>query len=213
MTRVFTEGRGPAIWLLDDGETAEALWAALPHDFSLLAAGAADWERDYSPWPAPALRQGGGDFPGGGPAYLRALLAELPRAEAALGYRPPARGMIGYSLAGLFALYALVEAEAFHMAASVSGSLWYDGWTDYLAARPLRPGSRVYLSLGSREAKSGSPRMRTVADQTAATAAILQAGGAEVRQESNPGGHFTDPPDRMAKALRWMMEQGQGTRD
>ena len=38
----------------------------------------------------------------------------------------------GYSLAGLFALWAAWNSGYFRRVASVSGSLWYPGFTDYI---------------------------------------------------------------------------------
>lgn len=42
------------------------------------------------------------------------------------------RAICGYSLGGLFALYAFVNDERFDACASISGSLWYQGWMGYL---------------------------------------------------------------------------------
>ena len=42
------------------------------------------------------------------------------------------RAICGYSLGGLFALYAFVNDEHFDACASISGSLWYQGWMGYL---------------------------------------------------------------------------------
>ena len=46
-------------------------------------------------------------------------------------------GIAGYSLAGLFALYALYKTDAFTRVASMSGSLWFPGIMGIPAALSL----------------------------------------------------------------------------
>ena len=58
----------------------------------------------------------------------------------------------GYSLAGLFSLYSLHELDL-DGAISVSGSLWQEGWLEYLKNHPIK-NKRIYLSLGSKEHKT-----------------------------------------------------------
>lgn len=195
----------PCIWLIGDTPD-ESLKQLCAGRCTLLHREAENWNRDLSPWPAAALREGDEAFSGGADTFLRRISAELTGLEAALGLQPCWRGIIGYSLAGLFALYALTKSELFSRAASVSGSLWFEGWTDYLAATPLGAGKHIYLSLGSKEAKSGNPRMRSVADCTERTLALLQSRGAAATYVRNPGGHFTDPEGRMARAIDWLLQ-------
>ena len=76
----------------------------------------------------------------------------VPSVEARLGFSPVSRAIAGYSLAGLFALWAVFQTDVFDRAASVSGSLWYDGFTDYINSSVSPSGLRqIYLSLGDRE--------------------------------------------------------------
>lgn len=94
----------------------------------------------------------------------------------------------------------------FAAAASCSGSLWYPGWMDYLASAAVPEGSRVYLSLGEREAQSKNKMMARVGDVTRETAAFYAASGA-VRDATlvwHPGGHFADPAGRLAAGIAWL---------
>lgn len=204
MRNLFTSGRGPLLVLIDGGETAARLWESGLPDCSLLVFPAGDWDRDLTPWPAPGLGRERADFGGGADAFLAALLAAAAEAEASLGYNLPARGLLGYSLGGLFALYAGTRTDTFSLLGSVSGSLWYDGWCGYLAGQPCRA-ERVYLSLGVKEPKSGPPRMRRCGSCTEETEALLRAGGAETVYERNPGNHFTDPECRLRRAILWLL--------
>ncbi|MBQ6125309.1 MAG: hypothetical protein IJL13_07895, partial [Spirochaetales bacterium] len=61
--------------------------------------------------------------------------------------------------------------------------------------------SKVYLSLGDREAKTRNPVMSTVQDNTEKMAELLKKRGADVSYELNPGNHFQDPELRMAKGI------------
>ena len=196
-------GGGSLVVLLDDMETAEKLKPLLP-ECSLLSFPAPDWDRDLTPWAAPGLSRKGPDFGGGAEAFLEGLLAAVTEAEAALPAPPETRLLMGYSLGGLFALWAGTRTDRFPLLASVSGSLWYDGWCAYLEANPCR-GKRVYLSLGEREPKARNPRMARVGKSTERTEALLRASGAETILEWNPGGHFNAPEARMAKAVKALL--------
>ena len=173
----------------------------------ILLSPSASWERDYTPWPAQAPA-GRAPFLGGGPAFLEEIQVALEILEARLPILPgrESRAILGYSLGGLFALWAFCAGETFGAAASLSGSLWYEGWTEYLAAHLPEQGGRVYLSLGKKEEKSGPAQMRLVGERTRETAGMFRAAGrfGEVPLEMHGGGHFTDIPGRWRRAMEWL---------
>ena len=169
--------------------------------FRLVTCKVNSWNRDLSPWPAKKVFRGGEDFSGEAGAFLHSLLTELlPAAET--GLSPAWRAVFGYSLAGLFSLWAMTKTDAFQRCASVSGSLWFDGFADYLTAHPLlsRP-ERVYLSLGDREEKAKNPRMQTVRAATEEAAQIIAGQGVPCAFELNQGGHFQDVLPRQKRAV------------
>lgn len=161
-----------------------------------------DWNRDLSPWPAPRVFSKGEDFAGQGDRFLAWLNGQLP------AIRQAADGqnlyLAGYSLAGLFTLYAGTKIPGFAGLASVSGSLWYPGFAEYLETHTLLTG-KVYLSLGDREKNTKNPVMRQVEDQTIAVQRLVQ-GYAQCHFETNPGNHFQDPPGRLARGIRWLLK-------
>ena len=167
-------------------------------DFRLLAVEIQDWNRELSPWAAPAVF-GKEGFAGGGRETLQALL-ELCRdreKEYIIG---------GYSLAGLFALWAAWESPCFSGVAAASPSLWFPGFSDYLLAGD--PGCRrIYLSLGDREERTRNPVMATVGERIRELAAWLPGRGVDCRLEWNPGNHFQDPALRTAKAFAWVLSR------
>ena len=163
-----------------------------------------DWNRDLTPWPAKAVFRGQPDFGGGAADYLRVLTQEImPGAEEDL--QPPKRAVMGYSLGGLFAVYAALETDAFDAAASVSGSMWYPGFAEYAAQKKRAP-ECAYFSVGEREKLSRNAAFRSIEDCTHAVMHALEERGAATVFELNPGGHFDDAPGRMRRALEWLKE-------
>lgn len=205
---LLPEGPARTVLYAPGLEHAAELWAALrARDAALVALGGVNWNADLSPWPARRAFRGGEDFAGGAGAYLQRLTGELiPAAEAALGLRPERRGLVGYSLAGLFALYALYRTPMFALVGCVSGSLWYDGFAEWMrSGAPQCAGARVYLSLGDREAAARDPRLACVQARAEEAAALLASQGAESVFELNPGNHFADMPARMARGVDWLL--------
>ena len=170
---------------------------------SLLVVGVDDWGADLTPWPAPAAYRDQSAYEGRAAETLAELLGDvLPRVERDAGLAPASRTICGYSLAGLFSLWAFASCDAFAACASGSGSLWYPGWLDWLRdQRFVGDGRRAYLSLGTKESRVKNPVVATVGDATAATVGLLRERGVACAFESNPGGHFTDISARIAKAL------------
>lgn len=151
-----------------------------------------DWNVELSPWAAPAVF-GGTAFGAGAEETLKRILAHCgePGKTYLLG---------GYSLAGLFALWAGTRTGVFQGVAAASPSVWFPGWTAYLRGHPLGA-KAAYLSLGDREAKTRQPLLATVADRLRETEDILNRQGVATALAWNPGNHFRDPALRMAWAF------------
>lgn len=166
-------------------------------DFCLLAIPVASWNRDLSPWEAPPVF----GKEGFGSGAARTLEEVLPFCA------DPSKTYIlgGYSLAGLFALWAACRTGVFSAVAAASPSVWFPGFIDYLKAHEMKA-SRVYLSLGDREERTRNPVMASVGDRIRETAGLLQASGVQTVLEWNPGNHFVDSDRRMAKAFAWAMD-------
>lgn len=171
--------------------------------FALVSIDGVDWNRDLSPWPAPKIFLSGNAFSGGADAYLNTFLSEiLPVAEALLDAPPAVRALAGYSMGGLFALYAMYKVDWFGRFASMSGSLWYDGFSDYMESHaPAGKPERVYLSLGSAEKRTNNARLATVENCTLQAKARLTALGVPTVYEAQPGGHSADVPKRLVDGL------------
>ncbi len=203
-----------AVIVLQDASFAEDLLAVegrLSEDadraFALVGFGPVDWNRGFTPWPAPGL--GKEPFAGEARGTLDWMTGSLvPWMRQRYGQAEIA--LLGYSLAGLMALWSCYESDAFSGCASCSGSLWYDGFLDYMAARRFPRPVRAYLSLGEAERKARNPRLARVGGATRAAADILRADPhvTETVLRWHPGGHFSDPAGRMADALAWLLRGG-----
>lgn len=101
---------------------------------------------------------------GGADDYLKLLLDEIiPEAEALLPGAPAQRGLAGYSLAGLFALYALYQTDVFARAAGMSGSFWFEGIMEYVCSHEMkRKPDCLYFSLGDKESSTDNPILNVV---------------------------------------------------
>ena len=110
----------------------------------------------WHPWDCPAVFPKGDPFTGGADAYIHQLTEQiLPEAERRIGSEPVWRGIAGYSLAGLFAIYTLYHTDLFSRAASMSGSLWFPGFSEYMESHSLavRPDC-IYLSPRKKRAQN-----------------------------------------------------------
>lgn len=192
------------VYLLTDDEDAAQVFARLRAPKPILAAvGGFDWNADLTPWPAPALTKQAPPFAGNAPAFLKTLTQTIvPQTEQTLGLPNVHRALAGYSLAGLFTLWALYHTNAFSYAVSASGSLWYDDFVSFAKTHALcAVPKRVDLSLGDKEKLTKNRRMATVADATLAIKDLLSDAGVPVAFTLNPGGHFQNPAQRLADAI------------
>ena len=168
-----------------------------PEDFRLVGFRVKDWNKDLSPWRSPAVF-GREDFGDGAKETLDEILkfCEDRSKTYIIG---------GYSLAGLFSLWAATKTDRFKGVAAASPSVWFPGFSEYLADKKTQCG-RVYLSLGDKEAKTKNPVMASVGDKIIKAKELFSAQGADCFFEWNEGNHFKDADRRTAKAFLWVLE-------
>lgn len=158
-----------------------------------------DWESDLTPWKAPGLKTG--EFAGKAQAFLDILSSDIiVNVESSLRISRPERYICGVSLSGLFALWASCKKDIFYGVASVSGSLWYDGFIEWISEnRPFA--DKFYFSLGEKEKESKNPRLAAVDSATKHIYGLMNVGGSQVCLEYNEGNHFGPLIDRIEKAI------------
>jgi len=172
-------------------------------EFNFLCVSRIDWNHDMSPWNCPALFPNEPPFTGGADEYLELLTGEIiPQALKLIAGQPSHISITGYSLAGLFALYAMYRTDVFARAASMSGSLWFPDFRDFACCNQMKAHpDKLYFSLGDREARTRNPLMRTVQDNTEFLVSHFKEMGIDVTWELNPGNHFRDADIRSAKGI------------
>lgn len=188
-------------------DTFEELRKLTTADISLAAVRITKWNRDMSPWEAAPVFKNDDPFTGGADAYLDKLTGEiLPAVVNELGSKPAYTALAGYSLAGLFAVYAMYRTSAFSRIVSASGSMWFPGFVEFAKSHELasRP-EKLYLSLGDKESKTRNKIMEPVERNTAELHECYRSLGIDTVFELNPGNHFQNPADRLAKGIAWVL--------
>ena len=190
------------VFIPEKAGSAERISEMVGQDIVIAALDGVDWNNDLTPWRAPGLRSG--EFGDGAEKLLRALTGDvIPMTLERLSVEEYELYLAGYSLAGLFAVWAATMTDIFAGVASVSGSLWYDGVIDYLSgARLLVP--EIYFSVGEAESRTRSQRLAGVVDMTSSAYIIAKGQKIDTVMRLNPGGHFSEPEKRCADAVRWL---------
>ena len=168
-------------------------------DLCMIALKVNDWNKDLSPWDAPPVF-GSERFGNGADGFLKEILPLCTD-------RSKIYFIGGYSLAGLFALWAAYQTDTFAGVAAASPSIWFPRFTDYMRKYPIRL-RRVYLSLGDREERTRNPVLATVGTRITEAHGLLRAQGVDCVFEWNPGNHFQDPDKRTAKAFARLLSDG-----
>jgi predicted alpha/beta superfamily hydrolase len=211
LTLIGTREAPWAVYVMAGAERAREIYASMSEkDVALISVGGdLDWNRDLSPWKASRCVKGGEDFGGGADAYLARLAEKIPAFEAEAGLRIERRALAGYSLAGLFGLYALYKTALFDAAAAVSGSLWFHGFLDFMRAnRTVSPRPRVYLSVGDREKRTRNPLFSSIEDRMREGLDILRAADCGAVFFLEEGNHFADENPRVARGIDWIVRGG-----
>ena len=231
-TQMSSVAGAPIVYLL--GDVADNSPIQVSEDVSLANVGVDLWEENFSPWCAPRVFAKGPNFGNGAQKTLDTLINQvIPWAESELTESPAYRVLVGYSLAGLFSLWAGVSQQVargcqpddapsqpgaprvdapvatFQRIGAVSGSFWFPGLLDYVEQQ-LRRGAvgptHAYLSLGDREARTPNPQIMHVRENAELLASKLESAGITSIFELNRGNHFQNVEGRMQKALDWLVK-------
>ena len=163
------------------------------HDLEVL-------DQELTPWPAPPVF-GKVSFGSGAGETLKYITSQLlPEVQDGISHVL----LGGYSLAGLFVLWAGYQSDKFEGVVAASPSVWYPKWIEY--ATNNTPGAKsVYLSLGDKEEKTKNSVMAQVGNAIRRQQELLTEREIKTTLEWNPGNHFVDSEKRMAKGFAWLM--------
>lgn len=184
----------------------EAAQATSCPPFTLVAISDLDWNHDMVPWDSPPAFKNAAPCTGGADDYLRLLTEEIiPTAEKKITGVPCWRGIAGYSLAGLFALYSIYQTELFSCVGSMSGSLWFSGMKEYIFSHePKRWPDHMYFSLGDKESRTRNTVLQSVRQNTEEIHAFYQSKGIDTVLQLNPGNHYNHAAERTAAGICWL---------
>ena len=208
-----TEPEAPIIYLntfSGEGQKVyEATQTAGCHPFTLVTISDLNWNHDMVPWDSPSAFKNADPCTDGADDYLRLLTEEIiPTAEKELAGIPRWRGIAGYSLAGLFALYAIYQTDLFSRVGSMSGSLWFPGIKEYIFSHePKHWPDCMYFSLGDKESKTRNPILQSVRQNTEEIHAFYRGKGIDTMFQLNPGNHYNQTVERTAAGLCWLLSR------
>ncbi len=191
---------------LDEGWMQQT---AMMYGCSVVVISGMDWNNDLSPWQAEGVPSGSAPFMGDAGRFLYALRqAVMPEVERCVGLQvEPRRTLVGVSMSGLFALWAWLSGDLFDDAGSISGSMWYDGFVEWVERQSVdNKNGKVFLSLGKGEMRSCGAFGSVYAD-TVAIADFLRSHGVAVDFVTGPGNHFAPIYPRLDTAMRSLFSQ------
>ncbi len=169
-------------------------------DLCLKAVVVDDWFYDLSPWNNPPVF--GNDAFGDGAKDTLEYILSLCVDENAIYL------IGGYSLAGLFSLWAAHKTDIFTGVAAASPSVWFPGFIDFINENTINCDC-VYLSLGDKEGRTKNRIMSTVDECISSARETFSHTVKHCVLEYNPGNHFTDEAKRCAKAFAWILDRSQ----
>ncbi len=173
-------------------------------DTSIAVITGMDWQNVFSPWPEKGVPAGDPDFLGLSPQFLAQLEnSVIPELESNMGMsKDVKRSLVGLSMSGLFALWQWMISDKFENIASLSGSFWYKGFTEWMRKIiiPHKSGKGFFL-LGDQEANTRVKAFKSVASDTEEIVGLLRSAGIDVEFKSVAGNHFSDPLPRLNTAF------------
>lgn len=185
---------------------AAQIAALAPVPFVLVAFDVDDWMVDLLPWPDRNISRHEEAGKRGQATLEYVLLTLLPEVRTLYGPLPVIFG--GYSLGGLFALWASSQTDSFAGVAAASPSVWIEGWIPYADTHPVLASS-VYLSLGKEEEHVKNRAIKKVGDCLRSQYELLksQLGTEHCTLVWEDGNHFTDNDGRLARAFAWVSKR------
>ncbi|WP_289183328.1 hypothetical protein [uncultured Dubosiella sp.] len=178
-----------------------------PIAFHLLVFDDLHWDEDLSPWPHEPVVQRDDHFTGDASRFLQIVQNAVSWAKRALQADTPVI-VAGYSMGGLFALYAAYMSTMCEGVVCASGSVWYPGFYEFATTHSMKGQPKaIYLSLGDKESRTSNPYLRQTGTIMEKLARFYKALHIPCVLEWNPGNHFVDADLRLAKGIVWTLQQ------
>lgn len=191
----------------------EALWRKLKEHVAapcvLVEVIVPDPESALTPWYAVSPDSRRRVYKGFGPAYLSVLLHDiLPAVEAKLATPPLYRALVGYSLAGLFALWSILETDGFTRIGLADASLWYPDLIGRIRTSTVADCLRKICIVATqiypdRDDPRQPPehRLNTAEPYLGRLVVALRVRGQQIRLEKLCGRQYEDPAETLAACI------------
>ena len=165
-----------------------------------------DWIIDLMPWPDANISREPEAGKHGQDTLEYVLESLIPELQKRYGPLPVIIG--GYSLGGLFALWASAQSDSFKAVAAASPSVWIKDWIPF-AKKHTPLADAVYLSLGNQEEHVKNQAIARVGNCLRTQHSLLQEqiGANNCTLVWEQGGHFNDNEGRLARAFAWCIER------
>ena len=188
----------------------EYIVANIDKKVSLFAFEIKDWNSELTPWEMPLIFSKG-NFGTGAKDTLdwiqKDLISQIEKEFFANNEKKIKYILGGYSLAGLFSLWAGYQENNFVAINASSPSVWYKDWISYISKNnPIS--NIVYLSLGNKEEKTKNQIMSKVKENIEIQFDKLNK-NENIKNtilEWNEGNHFKDSGLRTAKGFVWCLK-------
>ena len=180
--------------------------------FHLVSISKLRWDEEMSPWMHTPVVTKNDHFTGEADRYMRCLTEQIiPYAEQMIQETVKFRVIAGYSMSGLFALYAPYITDCFSALVSASGSVWYPEFVSFAQKNCfLRKPDTIYLSLGDLESRTRNTYLSQTENCMKNLLSLYQRQEIPSVFELNHGNHYKDADIRLAKGIAWTLQhQGE----
>ncbi len=202
----------PVVYSNDFSDSADAVLAECRKmgcpPFHLVSITGIRWDEELSPWEHSPIVAKNDHFTGEADGYLQLLENKIVPYVHSIIPKSKYRVLHGYSMGGLFALYAVHHSHLFDAYAAPSASVWYPNFVEYVRAHEFINVPRsIYLSIGNLESRTKNVYLSKTEFNMEELCSIYKEREVTAIFERNPGNHYKDVPMRIAKGLSWTLRE------
>lgn len=205
----------PVVYSNDFSDSADAVLAecrrmgCLP--FHLVSITGIRWDEELSPWAHSPIVAKNDHFTGEADGYLQLLENKIVPYVRTIVPNGKCNMLHGYSMGGLFALYAAHHSQLFDAYVAPSASVWYPDFVSYVREHDfINIPKCIYLSIGSLESRTKNVYLSKTESNMEELYHLYKERQVTAIFERNPGNHYKDVPMRIAKGLNWTLRELEG---
>ena len=196
----------PLVVCIFQTQGTEVILEAVDRPLNVLMPLDLEWDEDLSPWAHDPVVMKDDHFTGQGPVFAKTVAETTDWARTLTGSTKVI--LAGYSMGGLFSLFAPTVAGAYDALVCASGSVWFPGFTEYMKTHAfLKQPAAIWLSLGNKETQVKNPVLQTTWDCMEELKQQFGQEGIVCMLHQDQGNHFQDAAGRIARGILWSLEQ------